>query len=303
MKKKYTYRAFGLIISSEIIIPEFIHASGESHVDISLGEIPETISNIYKQGFRYQISKNEFLLRFKSWAEFYVKDGEKIIIQPMEGVDERDVRVFLLSPIVGILLHQRGYLPLHSSGICYNNGAVLFAGNSGSGKSTIALAMNRHFGHKLISDDITVVNLDKGKTVINSSFPSVKLWQDGLEKFEIPIEEVPVIRKDVLKYRYDNSAGFYDGKLSPSHLFFVEPSEVKQAQITEIKGTEKFNLLRQNIFRKNMIDELYSSEHFVISSALLNQVSCFKIVRPKNNCDPEKLAEIVHEVLQKTGKE
>lgn len=303
MKKKYTYRAFGLIISSEIEIPEFNSATGKSQVEITMDKIPENIPNIYKQGFRFQIAKNEFLLRFKTWAEFYVKDGEKIIIQPQDGVDERDVRVFLLSPVMGILLHQRKLLPIHTSGICYKKQAVLFAGNSGSGKSTLALAMNKHFGFRLISDDITAVSEENEKTVVHSSFPSIKLWQDSLEMFEIPIEEIPVIRKDVLKYWYDNSAEYYEGKLIPSHLFFIEPADVKQISVAVIKGAEKFNLLRQNIFRKNMVDDLYSSEHFKISSIFLNQVKCFKIVRPKSNCVPQKLAESVYEILQKTEKE
>lgn len=303
MKKKYTYRAFGLIISSEIKIPEFISATGKSQVEITIGKLPDNIPEIYKQGFRYQIAKNEFLLRFKAWAEFYVKDGNIIVVQPNEGVDERDVRVFLLSPVIGILLHQRKLLPLHSSGICYNNEAILFAGNSGSGKSTLALAMNRHYGFKLISDDITAISLENEKVVAHSSFPSIKLWQDSLEMFEIPIEEIPIIRKDVFKYRYDNSTEFHEGKLIPSTLFFLETADVKQISIAEIKGAAKFNLLRQNIFRKNMIDELYSSEHFNISSVFLNQIKCFKIIRPKNNCDPQKLAEATYAILNKMKKE
>lgn len=300
MKNKYIYRAFGLIISSEIEIPEFIPATGISQVEITLGKIPDNILTIYKQGFRFQVSKNEFLMKFKAWAEFFVKDGKKIIVQPADGVDERDMRVFLLSPVIGMLLHQRKGLPLHSSGICYNNKAVLFAGNSGSGKSTLALAMNRYFGFRLISDDISLITNENDNAVVHSSFPAIKLWQDSLEMFEIPISEVPQVRKEVFKYWYDNSAGFRDGKLIPSHLFFIEPGDVKQSIITEIKGAEKFNHIRKNIFRKNMIDELYSTEHFLISSSLLNQVNCYKIIRPKNNSVPKDLAEMVMSFIRKT---
>jgi hypothetical protein len=300
LKKIYTYQAFGLTISSEIEIPEFIQTTGKSQVRISLGKVPVNISHVYKQGFRYQISKNEFLLRFKTWAQFYVEDGKNITIQSKAGVDERDIRAFILSPVIGALLHQRGMLPLHASGICYNNCAVLFAGNSGAGKSTLALAMCRNYGLKLISDDITSVSTQNDECFVNSSFPFVKLWQDSVEMFDMSIEDLPKIRNNVLKYKYDNSKYFIAGNFIPTNLFFIECADVKEVVILEIKGSEKFNLLRKNIFRINMVEGLYSSSHFSVSLALLNSVKCYKLLRSKKESLPNKLAGEVYSVLQKT---
>ena len=302
MKSKYTYEAFGLIISSEIEIPEFLPTTGDSQVQISLGKVPDNISDIYKQGFRYQISKNEFLLRFKAWAEFYVRDGKQIIIQPEDGVDERDVRAFLLSPVIAILLHQRGLLPLHSSGINYKNKAVLFAGNSGAGKSTIAMALNRKYHYKLISDDIISIDKENDKPMVFSSFPSVKLWDDSLEMLDIPIEEMPFIRKDVLKRRYDNNADYYSGILEPAVIFFLGISDQNDVTSKEIKGTEKFNFLRQFIFRGRMVEELYSQEHFRIMTSLLTNVTCIELQRPKSETSPETLLRKVEEILREIVK-
>lgn len=299
MKGKYTYRAFGLIISSEIEIPEFCQAEGESQVHISLGKVPDNISNIYKQGFRYQISKNEFLLRFKTWAQFYVKEGKQIIVQTENGVDERDTRAFLLSPVIGVLLHQRGLLPFHASGICYNNEAILIAGNSGAGKSTLALAMSRNYGFKLISDDITAITYQKEKCFVCSSFPSVKLWQDSVEMFDIPLEDLPVIRKDVLKFRYNNSQDYIAGKFKVAVIIFIESADVKEVEINEIKGSEKFNVFRKNVFRIQMVEELYALRQFVISSTILNSAKCYKVLRPKKGAALDSLAEKVYAVLQK----
>jgi hypothetical protein len=299
LKKNFTYKAFGLFISSEIEIPEFFQAKGEAQVHITIGKVPANISNIYKQGFRYQVSKTEFLLRFKEWAEFYVKDGNRIVIQPEKGVDERDIRAFLLSPVIALLLHQRGLFPLHSSGINYKNKAVLFAGNSGAGKSTIAMALNRKFHYPLISDDISVINNEKGKLAVFSSFPSVKLWDDSLEMLEMPIEEMPFIRKDVLKRRYDNSAEYHSGILDPAAIFFLGISDQNEIKTSEINGVEKFNFLRQFIFRKGMVDELYAKEHFSIMTSLLTNVSCFELKRPKAETLPDALLQKVDDILQK----
>lgn len=300
MKDCFSYKAFGLIISSEIEIPEFLPFVGEPDVHIVFGDIPETISNIYKEGFRFVLSKNEFILRFKDWAEFYVKDGKQITIKPEKDVDERDVRAFLLSPVIAILLHQRGLLPLHASGINYKNKAILFAGNSGVGKSTLAMALNRKYKYPLISDDITVIRNEDNKPVAFSSFPSVKLWDDSSEMLEIDIEELPYIRKDVFKRRYDNSGEFFSGILEPGIIFFIGTSESEEIVLREIIGTEKFNFLRTNIFRGTMVGEIYAQNQFGILTAILSKVKCYELKRPKSNSSPENLLSTVHDIMEKT---
>ncbi len=302
MDKNYIYKAFGLIFSSEIEIPEFMSSNGTPDVAVVLGRIPESINNIYKKGFRFLLSKNEFILRFKDWAEFYVREGKQIIIKPENGVDERDIRSFLLSPVIAILLHQRGLLPLHSSGINYKNKAVLFAGNSGAGKSTIAMAMNRKYNYPLISDDIIAINKENDKPMVFSSFPSVKLWDDSLEMLDIPMEEMPFIRKDIFKRRYDNNANYYSGILEPVVIFFLGINDQNKVTSREIKGTEKFSFLRQFIFRGRMVEELYAQEHFRIMASVLTNVICYEIQRPKTETSPDTLLFRIDEILRKIVK-
>ena len=302
MSESFIYKAFGLIISSEIEIPEFLKGSGNPDVHIIIGNIPETIPDVYKEGFRFVLSKNEFILRFKDWAEFYVKDGKQIVIKPEKDVDERDVRAFLLSPVIAILLHQRGLLPLHSSGIIYKNKAVLFAGNSGAGKSTLAMALNRKYQYPLISDDIIAIQKDNNKPVAFSSFPSVKLWDDSSEMLDIPIEEMPFIRKDIFKRRYDNTSEFYNGVLEPSIIFFIGTSDNNEVNTREIIGTEKFNFLRQHIFRGTMVGEIYAQNQFGILAAILSKVKCYELKRPKSTFTPESLVVVVHDIIEKSIK-
>ncbi len=294
-----TYTAFGLIFSSEIEIPEFLPAIGEAQVSITLGNVPANISGNLTEGFRFQISKNEFIIRFKPWASFYVCNGDKIIIEPEQDSDERDVRVFLISSVIAILLHQRGLLPLHASGIKVNNKAVLFSANSGIGKSTISLALNRKYGYPLIADDITVISEKEGRPIVHSSFPSAKLWQESVDLLGISNEGLQYIRKDVFKYRYDNRPDFFNGILDPLIVFVLENTDDEIVEINEVKGIEKFNVLRAHIFRLRMVNELYASEHFKLISNLLNGAKCYKILRPKNGNSLDELCSVVQSAILK----
>ena len=59
---------------------------------------------------------------------------------------------------------------LHSSVIIYNNSAVLFLGESGTGKSThTRLWLNHIAGSRLLNDDSPILSIDDGEPVVHGS--------------------------------------------------------------------------------------------------------------------------------------
>ena len=59
---------------------------------------------------------------------------------------------------------------LHSSVIVYNNSAVLFLGESGTGKSThTRLWLNHIAGSRLLNDDSPILSIDEGETNVHGS--------------------------------------------------------------------------------------------------------------------------------------
>lgn len=86
---------------------------------------------------------------------------------------------YLTGVSLGAALRFRGVLCLHASAIAVNDNAVVFAGPSHSGKSSLSAAFHRN-GYSLISED--VVAFDKRDTgiFIRPGYPGVRLYRDTL---------------------------------------------------------------------------------------------------------------------------
>jgi len=48
------------------------------------------------------------------------------VVEPEPGAEEAILRLYLLGPVLGILLHQRGFLVLHASVVSMAGAAVVF---------------------------------------------------------------------------------------------------------------------------------------------------------------------------------
>lgn len=162
----FDYRLFGLAVRSELAIPELPVAEtpGEPEVFIRSGK-----SNA---GARIAVD---------GIAEFVVAGGRDIWVSAAPGVSPRNVRLYLLGSAMGLLLHQRGLLPLHANAVELDGKAIAFMGPSGSGKSTLA-AWFHDRGHVVVADDVCVVRFAEGnRPFVFPGLPRLRLWKEALE--------------------------------------------------------------------------------------------------------------------------
>ena len=173
----YNYIAYNLGICSALPLPE-LQISAESRADvlILLGRVdwspPPRASGEEEPSFEIWSGTAYF-----SWAQlgrFRVREGREIIIDPDLGVDERILRLPLLGTIFAVLLHQRGHLVLHASAAAIEGEAVIFLGNKGRGKSTMAATLYGR-GHHLIADDVVSITIDNGRPMVLPGFPQLRL--------------------------------------------------------------------------------------------------------------------------------
>ena len=214
------YAVFGLRIRSNVELPELFPASGGAAPDVTieLGSVP-VVTHGEADGLN-QVN-GEFVLVIPKVARYGIEAGKRITVDAEPGVPERNVRVFLLGSAFGVLLHQRGLLPLHANAIEIDGAAVAFMGPSGAGKSTLA-AWFHDRGFRVIADDVCAVSHDfEGRPQAAPGLPRLRLWAEALElmgrsshglnrsvlnddddeKFDVPIDPASAARSQTAAVR------------------------------------------------------------------------------------------------------
>ena len=181
------YSCFNFRLRSEIPLGELHPADAENDarpiVQVRLGALPETLPGGRPAPYGLQIADDAVMLTVANTARYLIRDGQDVVVDPLQGGSERNVRLFLLGSALGILCHQRGLLPLHANAIVADGAAVAFAGPSGAGKSTLA-AHFAHTGFEVLCDDVCVIEFDAaGHPLAWPGLPRVKLWGDAASAF------------------------------------------------------------------------------------------------------------------------
>lgn len=187
---------------SEIDIPE-LHTSrgtGERHVAIRLGSVPRDLDGAARYDDYCQVAPTEFLLDIPNAARYYVRNGNEVRLEIASGSPSSDVSTFLLGSIFGVLCHQNSLLPLHASAIECGGAVTAFLGCSGSGKSTLAACLQRR-GHRIVSDDICLLETDAAAMRVVPVAGWLKLWNQSLQYLGEPPSEQNRVYSKHDKYR------------------------------------------------------------------------------------------------------
>jgi hypothetical protein len=196
----YYYRLFGLNAHSDVALPgvqlrtwSWEEDAAPVYIRLS-GDGSDEIATEAEQGILVFESKtNEPCVRIRYFpsARFYrflysdgimfdiSSDGENVRGSWPSTMSLEDALTYLLGPVFGFILRIRGFTALHASAAVINGHAVAFVGGGGAGKSTIVAALARA-GHRVLSDDIAVLEETSGTFRIKPSYPQIRLWPDSV---------------------------------------------------------------------------------------------------------------------------
>ncbi len=152
---------------------------------------PDLAPDVVVRGVLWQAAHGCFLLDVPGVARYQVSDGRAITIEPAPDAAFSEVTRFLGMAPLAALCYQRGALAFHAAACApplsnrqpgsetQAGGAVLLAGDSGVGKSTLLAALAQR-GWRPLADDLAIVDLDaRGRPVVLPNPSPIRLWPDA----------------------------------------------------------------------------------------------------------------------------
>ncbi len=117
-------------------------------------------------------------LRFGRLADFRMSE-QAIEIASRGHVRDATLRHLLLDQALPVALAGGGALVLHASAVCIGGHAVLFMGEAGAGKSTLAAFLGRD-GSPVLADDGVLIEETGTEIRAVPSYPGLRLFPDAV---------------------------------------------------------------------------------------------------------------------------
>lgn len=307
-----TYLVYGLQVDSELDLKPLqpLKADSTAQVHISFGPVSKNgldssrISRVFAQ-----INETQVWLDIPDVCRMLISNGNHILIDACENADMQSIRLYVMGSGIGAILHQRGFLVLHANAIALETGsgkdsakgAVLFAGISGSGKSTTAAVFHQR-GFQVISDDVVAV--DSGGEIFGG-FPQIKLWEDTLGQLDISKQNLDQIRLQVKKYSFPLPAVDPAINLPIKAMYFLTVAKEQNPGLFELfalEGIDKFNHLKEHTYRRHLMEGLgLKPQHMKLCADMANSVHMARIIRPDSYFNAPELVDFVIQDLTDNG--
>jgi hypothetical protein len=285
------YDAFGLTIRSQIQLPELLTNNlpnvAETDVDIHFGRVSEDdLEDGTQVAAHLWISQSKLCFQVPDVARFLVCEGQKITIDPVPGIDEETIRLYLLGSAFGVLLMQRGYLVLHGNAIRVGGKCMVCVGDSGAGKSTLAAGFMQR-GYNILADD--VVPVDQHCSAL-PGFPRIKLWQDAADRLGIDTKNLQRIRPDMEKFSYPLFNQFARQTLPIRWIYILDSHNATETVVEPIVGLQRFRPLLDNTYTGGVLEGMgMKAEHLQSCCKLAGQIRLARITRPEQGFELDSL--------------
>ncbi|WP_283676444.1 hypothetical protein [Clostridium perfringens] len=298
--KKWFYKVYGLIVESNIEIPELLSIDkNENKVDIKIKKdiIPkDVIEKIPSYSwFKYDVDSMVFTV--KNIGSFYIYDGKNIIVQPSENADNQGIKTFILGTSFGMILLQRNKVAIHGGAILIGENAIILTGQSGAGKSTLTNAF-RQYKYPFMADDVSSTIELQDVIFIEPAYPQQKICRDAMEKMGYRIDDFKLIDEDREKYVIPTHESFVKEKRKLQAIFEIEPYDGEAVKIEEISGGEKMKTILRNIYRIEIIaPHGIPPAYFKKVINIAKNTLVFRIKRPKNQFSVDRQIELIEREL------
>ena len=294
MSNTKLYKAFGLVIESELPIPQL----AEVHdVQPNVRIVPARLRGIVDPDAP-TTAEGGCIIPTLTETLFRVTGGSLIEADVCDGDSDSNVAVYLMGSCMGAILVQRGFMLLHGSCVTDGKRSVLITGDSGAGKSTTAAEFLKR-GWRLVTDDVTCVFEQDSVPMVQASYPSQKLWQDALDHYEKSSADIHSLyfSEDREKFGIDVSESFFDG-ICPLSMVVRLVAADHSTCLSPMEGMAKVDQLMRNTYRLYLIEKRHIQRHFQRCVNLAGKIPMALAVRENGKQCAETICDLIIKHLE-----
>lgn len=290
----YKYTVCGIGFFSALRLPECCEGAERCEVDIALARLRPSVEHD-EHGFGHRLDQagQQAVLSWRGIGAFEVLNGNRILADPVEGVDERLFRLFLYSGPLAVLLYQRGRALLHASAVSINRRAAVFIGSPGLGKSTTAAALSAR-GHGLLADDLTAIDLDGARPTTAPVLRQLRLLPDSLRALGHRAEDLdkinPKEEKRIMEMPAPLSAAAEVGR-----IFLL--AEGDAPAIEPLCPQDSLIEITRHSYGVRAFQPLDPANHFRLAAKLVNSVPVRRLYRSRSLAGLDVVTQLVEEEM------
>ena len=298
---EYFYRIYGLRVQSQIPFSQAQpDVPGEAEVRIVFGRVPDFLREAGRKG--YGTWTNGFTsawFRVREGTQVYVEGGNQITVELSKEPRMLLVTSLLLGAGMALICLQRGEPFFHGSALDAGGQAILLCGESGAGKSTVAMELlQRKLG--FLADDTMRVHPGVGGMLAEPSYPQQKICRDMALKCGKPLEELIYIDEERDKYAWRRQDCYRKEAVVLGKIFWLRKDPVDRrkdaVRIRRITGKEALEILSAQLYLADTYK--YSTGiPYLLMEQLIRIAGQTEIYEVGRQTDKDTLPEVVTKIL------
>jgi hypothetical protein len=208
-----------------------------------------------------------------------------------------DLCIYLLGPVMGFVLRQRGTVTLHASSLSFHGRSLALVGEAGAGKSTTAAALALR-GWPVLAEDVCALAKSAGSYPVVPAYPRICLWPDSVDFLFASREALPLMVPGWEKrfLSLDGSSARFASSSAPlaAIFFLTERSTGERAPYVEsISQQEALLQLVQNTYMNWYLDRHQRADEFEVLTRLVSSIECCRLIPSSDPGRLPALAELI----------
>jgi hypothetical protein len=216
-------------------------------------------------------------VRWDGIGEFLVAaTGRCIRWRKFDESSIESFQVYLLGQALSFALVKQRLEPLHATVVTVDDRAVAFFGGSGAGKSTLAASFLAA-GHRLVTDDLLLLQEESGRLLANPGPPRIKLFPEIAARFLPQTSDGVAMNAETEKLILGLGPGMHEtAPVALAAVYSLSPSDdgvaTDRVRIEALSRREAFFELVKSTFNRHVVTADRLARQFDAAARLSDRI-------------------------------